>query len=146
MQFDPSKTIKETIGTPYYIAPEVVHQNYNSKCDIWSCGVILYILLCGKPPFDGANDEQILKAVSMGKVSYRDEVWKKVSKEGRDLLSKLLEMDYKKRISAVECLGHPWFTKFMKEQNQDLSAQQNKEWNQNIMSNMKNFTSRMKMQ
>ena len=57
LQFDPNKNLNQTIGTPYYIAPEVIKQTYDFKCDIWSCGVIMYILLSGNPPFNGKNDE-----------------------------------------------------------------------------------------
>ena len=59
--YDPSKQLDEKLGTPYYIAPEVLNKSYNSKCDIWSVGVITYILLSGQPPFNGENDKDIMK-------------------------------------------------------------------------------------
>ena len=62
-EFLKGKKLKETLGTPYYIAPEVLLQSYDEKCDVWSCGVILYILLCGYPPFNGDNDKEIMQAV-----------------------------------------------------------------------------------
>jgi calcium-dependent protein kinase len=64
--FDPSKKMDQKFGTPYYIAPEVLNKSYNEKCDVWSCGVILYILLCGYPPFNGNNDKEIIQAVKKG--------------------------------------------------------------------------------
>jgi len=61
--YDPEKPLDEKLGTPYYIAPEVLNKNYNSKCDIWSVGVITYILLSGAPPFNGSDDKEIMKQV-----------------------------------------------------------------------------------
>ena len=58
--FDPNKKMKAAMGTPYYIAPEVIKRRYDSKCDIWSCGVILYVLISGQAPFDGNSEEEIL--------------------------------------------------------------------------------------
>jgi calcium-dependent protein kinase len=69
LTFDPEKKLDEKLGTPYYIAPEVLKKSYNEKCDIWSCGVILYILLSGTPPFNGSNDNAIMQKVKTGKYS-----------------------------------------------------------------------------
>ncbi len=68
--FTPTSKLRSTMGTPYYIAPEVLMKSYNEKCDVWSCGVILYILLSGTPPFNGATDEDIMRAVKKTKFSY----------------------------------------------------------------------------
>ena len=76
----------QTYGTPYYIAPEILQGEYTEKCDIWSCGVILYILLCGRPPFDGENDDEILDNVAKGLYKISGPIWARVSSEGIDLI------------------------------------------------------------
>jgi len=62
--------MNKKLGTPFYIAPEVLNENYDEKCDIWSCGVILYILLCGYPPFWGKNEQEIISKILQGKVVF----------------------------------------------------------------------------
>ena len=107
--FEKGQSENRYVGSSYYIAPEVIHRKYNEKCDLWSCGVILYILLTGRPPFDGDTDEQILKAVQSGKYNTTTAPYPTLSREVRDLISKLLEYDSNKRISASEALAHKWF-------------------------------------
>ena len=80
-------------GTPYYIAPEVLKQSYDTKCDVWSAGVLMYILLSGKPPFDGSNNQEILKEVVKGQPSFTEPIWQMISPEGIDFLKKILERD-----------------------------------------------------
>jgi calcium-dependent protein kinase len=96
-------------GTPYYIAPEVLNEVYDERCDIWSCGVILYILLCGYPPFNGDTDTDIMKAVKKGQYDFPIEEWGSISKDAKDLVSHMLKYDPKRRLSALECLAHSWF-------------------------------------
>jgi len=99
-------------GTPYYIAPEVLNEAYDEKCDVWSCGVILYILLCGYPPFNGDNDLDIMKAVKNGKFDFPKEEWDGVSAEAKELLKNMLKYNSKDRFSAEACLAHKWFKKY----------------------------------
>ena len=110
--FEKNKKEKDVVGSSYYIAPEVLKKNYNEKCDIWSVGIILYMTLVGRAPFDGKNDDEIIHNVKTGNYNNKNEKLKEHSEEVRDLLSKLLEKDSKKRYSAKEALEHNWFKKF----------------------------------
>lgn len=100
--------IKQMLGTPLYMAPEVIKGQYNEKCDIWSCGIILYILLKGSPPFDGTDDE-IINTVKSFNFTFSDPHWEKVSDLALDLLKNLLIRNYNNRISAESACAHAWF-------------------------------------
>ena len=110
--FQKNRAEKTVIGSSYYIAPEVLRKKYNEKCDTWSVGVILYMTLAGCAPFDGDNDQEIIKSIKIGKYNKNDERFVKHSPEVKDLLSKLLEKNIDKRLSAKEALNHPWFEKY----------------------------------
>ena len=110
--FEKNKKEKDVVGSSYYIAPEVLKQNYNEKCDTWSVGVILYMTLVGRAPFDGKDDEEIIKKINSVDYNKNEPRLVKHSEEVRDLVSKLLEKDVEKRYSAKEALEHPWFKKF----------------------------------
>ena len=107
--FTPGKKISKFIGTAYYIAPEVLKENYDEKCDVWSCGVILYILLCGYPPFNGNTNLDIYHNIRTKNPSFNGEEWEEISKEAIDLIKNMLNKNPIKRFSAKSCLNHKWF-------------------------------------
>jgi len=106
--WDPSTPMTTKAGTPYYVAPEVLGGCYDTLCDVWSCGVIMYILLCGFPPFSGSTDQEVLRAVQHGRWSFRGKAWKCISEEAKDLIGKLLEVVPKERYAAGDALSHCW--------------------------------------
>ena len=110
--FEPYKRQKSIIGSPYYIAPEVLNKDYNEKCDTWSVGVILYMFLTGRPPFLGKNNEEIINSIITKNVDENNQRLLQRSPEVRDLVKGLLDKDKNKRLSAKEALNHQWFKKF----------------------------------
>ena len=108
MVFDPNRNLTEKLGTPYYIAPEVLNKDYNEKCDVWSCGVMTFILLSGIPPFNGNSDQEIMKKVKEGVFDFEDRAWNNVSSGAKSFISELLTYDMSLRPSAQEALMHPW--------------------------------------
>ena len=95
--------LKKTVGTAIYIAPEVLEGHYNEKCDIWSAGIILYILFTGKPPFYGKIEEVIFK-IQEGKLDLPIEKIENISEKDKKFLKKMLEKDFNKRLSASQLL------------------------------------------
>ncbi|SOV81309.1 calcium-dependent protein kinase 5 [Plasmodium sp. gorilla clade G3] len=104
--------LKSVVGTPYYIAPEILRGKYDKRCDIWSSGVIMYILLCGYPPFNGKNNDEILKKVKKGEFVFDSNYWARVSDDAKDLICQCLNYNYKERIDVEQVLNHRWFKKF----------------------------------
>jgi calcium-dependent protein kinase len=85
------------VGTPYYVAPEVLKREYTNSCDIWSIGVITYILLCGYPPFYGDSDTQIFESVRVGKFDFPSPEWDDISDDAKEFVIELLMKDPRKR-------------------------------------------------
>eukprot|EP00916_Digyalum_oweni_P019570 GHVL01032579.1.p1 GENE.GHVL01032579.1~~GHVL01032579.1.p1 ORF type:complete len:476 (-),score=73.57 GHVL01032579.1:69-1496(-) len=107
-KFEKGQMMATKAGTPYYVAPQVLKGSYGPECDLWSAGVMMYILLCGYPPFHGDTDAEILAKVKVGKFSFNEADWKNVSNEAKDLIRKLLKFQPEERISGAQCLQHPW--------------------------------------
>ena len=108
IDFNMKKMLSSKVGTAYYVPPEILAGNYNEKCDIWSSGVILYILLSGDPPFNGPSDAVIFSKIRQFKFDFPPEKWNNISPEAKDLISKML-LPEKDRLSASQVLQHPWF-------------------------------------
>ena len=103
------KYMTTRVGTPYYIAPEVLSRMYDKSCDLWSCGVIMYILLCGYPPFYGDTDAEIFASVRKAEFNFPSPEWDEISDQAKTLIQTLLSKNPKNRPTAAEALNHEWF-------------------------------------
>ena len=110
--FDKKISNKSLVGSSYYIAPEIFKKKSGKESDLWSAGVILYMLIVGHPPFCGESDKKILSSVKKGIYDKNYSRWKNASNEVQDLIEKLLISDPNKRLSAKDALNHPWFKKY----------------------------------
>lgn len=109
--FKTSAKLTKFTGTFYYLAPEVIEESYDEKCDLWSCGVIMYLLLTGEFPFNGKNREQVLQSINACKYQ-QNPAYQTLSALSKDLLSHLLTKSPSSRYSARESLTHPWIETF----------------------------------
>ncbi|MBA0567106.1 hypothetical protein Golob_011864 [Gossypium lobatum] len=106
--FKPGEVLSDVVGSPYYVAPEVLQKHYGPEADVWSAGVIVYILLSGVPPFWGETEQEIFEEVLHGELDFISDPWPNISESAKDLVKKMLVRDAKKRITAHEVLRHPW--------------------------------------
>lgn len=106
---EPATEMTARVGTAYYIAPEVLRRRYTKSCDLWSIGVVMFILLVGYPPFYGASDAEVMSKVIKWKFTFAGTEWESISNSAKDLISKLLDMDPRRRASASQALEHAWF-------------------------------------
>jgi len=103
----PQRKLKTKVGTAYYVSPETLQGSYSEKCDIWSAGVILYILLSGDPPFNGPSDAAIYKKIAEMNFDFPENKWKNISEQAKDLIKHMITPE-KDRYSAREVMQHPW--------------------------------------
>lgn len=107
-RFEDSQVLTTKAGTPYYVAPQVLAGKYDKSADLWSLGVLMYVLLCGYPPFFGETDADVLSKVRLGNYSFNALDWKNISEDAKNLVRMLLKMNPKDRYSAEEALNHNW--------------------------------------
>ncbi|PRW33551.1 calcium-dependent kinase [Chlorella sorokiniana] len=106
--FKPDQRVSALIGSAYYVAPEVLRRSYGPECDIWSLGVVLYILLSGMPPFWGDDEKAIFTSILRGNLDFATPPWPQISQPAKDLVRTILNFDTKQRATADQILQHPW--------------------------------------
>ncbi|KAL3626787.1 CDPK-related kinase 5 [Castilleja foliolosa] len=104
----PDERLNDIVGSAYYVAPEVLHRAYSTEADVWSVGVIAYILLCGSRPFWARTESGIFRAVVKAEPTYEEQPWPTMSSEAKDFVKRLLNKDPRKRMTAPQALCHPW--------------------------------------
>nr|GLL19833.1 calcium-dependent protein kinase SK5-like [Ipomoea trifida] len=135
--YKPGETFSDVVGSPYYVAPEVLCKHYGPESDVWSAGVILYILLSGVPPFWAETDVGIFRQILQGKLDLESEPWPGISDSAKDLIRKMLDRNPKRRLTAHEVLCHPWIV--------DDSMAPDKPLDSAVLSRLKQFSAMNKL-
>ncbi|KAF6147886.1 hypothetical protein GIB67_014466 [Kingdonia uniflora] len=135
--YKPGDTFCDVVGSPYYVAPEVLRKNYGPESDVWSAGIILYILLSGVPPFWAETESGIFRQILQGKLDFESEPWPLISESAKDLLRKMLERNPKQRPTAHEVLCHPWIV--------DDSVAPDRPLDSAVLSRLKQFSAMNKL-
>ncbi|XP_019484805.1 PREDICTED: serine/threonine-protein kinase 33 isoform X2 [Hipposideros armiger] len=137
--------LQTTCGTPIYMAPEVINaHDYSQQCDIWSIGVIMYILLCGEPPFLASSEEKLFELIRKGELHFDDPVWDSISDCAKSVLKQLMKVDPAHRITAKELLDNQWLTgNALSSLRPTNVLEMMKEWKNNPGSDEENTTDQM---
>jgi len=107
-EFDENTLLTTKAGTPYYVSPQVLDGSYDARADHWSCGVIMYVVLCGYPPFHGDTDNEVLKKIRSGVFGFSKSDWGNITEDAKDLIRELLKSDPAQRCTADQALNHVW--------------------------------------
>ena len=122
------------LGTPYYVAPEVLQGEYDEKCDIWSIGALTYIMLCGDPPFKGNSNHEIFNKILREDIKFSSKKWEKISDDAKNFVKNCLIKIPDKRPNAIQCLNNLWFKDILN----DVHSVNN--ISVDILNNLKNFS------
>ena len=125
--------LHSVVGSPYYVAPEVLEGTYTNECDVWSLGVMTYLFLSGYPPFHANSKKELYDKIKTEEPVFTRSVWKKISGEAIMLIKQMLVKDYTKRPSAQEVMNSPWFSSLEMKSGRDLDIQEE------VLNNMKQF-------
>jgi len=136
---DSDHKIYGRIGTPLYVAPEVLSGSYTEKCDIWSCGVILYVLLSGNQPFQGSSKTEVFDKIIHGAYKLTGSCWRSISREAIDLIKNMLIVNPEKRYTAIEALNHPWLQNSRED---TVSSEETRE----LLNNLSHYNAQYKLQ
>jgi len=136
-KYNSNEKMHTILGTPYYVAPEVLKGDYDEKCDLWSIGAITYIMLCGEPPFSGKSNNEIFKKIMNDEISFEKSKWKNISNEAKNFIKECMTKNPDKRITAQKAFEHPWFDSINEEvHSMNLDTE--------LLNNIKNFSSPQK--
>ncbi|XP_010541199.1 PREDICTED: calcium-dependent protein kinase 25 isoform X2 [Tarenaya hassleriana] len=135
--FKPGETFSDIVGSPYYVAPEVLNKSYGLEADIWSAGVMIYVLLSGSAPFWGETEEEIFYEVLHGDLDLSSDPWPEVSENAKDLIRKMLERNPGRRLTAHQVLSHPWI--------QDEGSTPDRPLDPGILTRLKRFSATDKL-
>ena len=130
----------------YYMAPEAFNKDYNDKGDVWSVGVILYILICGHPPYRGKNFEETKNLIQNAALEFKKSTWQSISKDAKDLLLKMLAKNPENRPSAAEALQHQWFENKMRRLTMQSGEGVFDSKRTEVLKNIREFNGTLKMQ
>jgi calcium-dependent protein kinase len=121
------------VGSPFYVAPEVLEGKYDKACDVWSFGVMMYVFLSGSPPFYSSNKADLYNQIKNKEVSFSSSVWKDISSSAIHIIKDLLKKDPTKRPKANVIMAYPWFSKYLE------GEYSLKNVKQDILKSMKSF-------
>jgi serine/threonine protein kinase len=116
-----SENLTQACGTPGYVSPELLNQKYGKETDLWSIGVITYVMLCGYPPFYSDSTTGLYNKIKRGQYNFDSHLWDNVSSLAKDFVNKLLRINLHKRMSCQQALDHSWIKKYAASENESTS-------------------------
>ena len=137
---DENALMNTKLGTPYYISPEVLTGKYDKGCDMWSIGVITFVLLTGEPPFCGRNAAELFKKIKTCDYDFVQPIWQSTSRVAQKFIQALIEPNVEQRLTVEQALNHPWMTNIGQPFSVDAASAQ-------VFARLKNFgaPTRLKM-